>query len=89
MEITILQVKAEVRNDCRCDNSCKVKHLREQSDPSVRPPVVSDAVEEAVSMVNHRRYGTQNCGVAHQAGRQHKVPAATTADTQAANKASI
>lgn len=60
--------------------------MEEQSDPSVCPPVVSDAVEEAVSVVNHRCHGTQNCGVAHQTGRQHKVPPATTADTQPAKQ---
>lgn len=69
-------------NGPKNDNSCKMKH------PSVRPPVVSDAVEEAVSMVNHRCHGTQNCGVAHQAGRQHKVTPTTTADTQIAHKSS-
>lgn len=59
--------------------------MGEQSDPSVCPPVVSDAVEEAVSMVNHWCYDTQDCGVAHQAGRQHKVTPATTTDRQETN----
>lgn len=48
---------------------------------SVRPPVVSDTVEEAVAVGNHWRHRSQNCGVAHQAGRQHKVTPAATAQT--------
>lgn len=32
------------------------------------PPVVSDAVEKAITMVHHGSHGPQNCGVAHQTG---------------------
>lgn len=48
-----------------------------------RPPVVSDTVEEAVAVVHHGSDGAEDGGVAHQAGRQDKVPAAAAADTQA------
>lgn len=49
---------------------------------STCPPVVSDAVEEAVAVVHHGSDGADDGGVAHQAGRQHKVSAAAAADTQ-------
>lgn len=50
------------------------------------PPVISDAVEEAIARMHHGSHSPQNCSVAHQAGRQHKVTATTTADTNTSHK---
>lgn len=47
----------------------------------VCPPVISDAVEKAIAVVHHGSHGPQNCGVAHQTGRQHEVTTTATADT--------
>lgn len=48
---------------------------------SLNSPVVSDAIEKPVAVVHHGSRGPQNCGVAHQAGRQHEVTTSTAADT--------
>lgn len=53
----------------------------QQAHGAVHPPVVSDAVKEAVALMHHGSHGAQDGGVAHQTGRQHKVTAATAADT--------
>lgn len=50
-------------------------------EPDFLPPVIPDAVEETVTMVNHWSHRPHYCCVAHQTGRQHKVPTAATADT--------
>lgn len=47
-----------------------------------RPPVISDAVEEAVAVVHHGSDGAEDGGVAHQTGRQDKVSPAAAADTR-------
>lgn len=44
-------------------------------------PVISDAVEKSIAMVHHGSHSPENCGVAHQTGREHEVTATTTAHT--------